>query len=858
MIEEVIEDVIIWLDKQPNWMVKAVNLMLSNQRKLNDQELELLATDSFQEIKNVKYKKESIDQSRFKTHFGESGNKGVLQLKSISNVKGINNLKPRKPLNLLSDNLTIVYGRNGSGKSGYTRILKNACGARKNELLLSNIFVGVESQECEFEVSVDGIDSAIKWKPTDGKLESLSSIDIFDSSCGVSYVIDEKEVSYEPKLSRFLNHLADVSLKVQSKLSNKSLAFKKEFPTVPTGIIGTTTISIYRAVSSIADFAPLQRKRWTPQKEYTLADYTSRLSSSQNTEVISSLKNQISNRKLIIDQIELERNQLTNEVFKKIAQKKKSITAKELQVEKTQRILKGQRIAKVGTDLWQKMWEAARTYAETEIFQKENFPLGDGKICVLCQQDIKLKAQKRMVGLEKFVKNKFNSELRTIKDELKNLQSSVPPIWMEKSYQSQLASSNFDEVSKELILQEISILNTRKDEFLSIETSKDLTAFSKTSTINKLKRQTKDLETQCGNLEMARTTKGIEELKVKISELEAEKWIDTNKSQILQSLKDKQQYSIYQGAIQSCNTLPISTKQSSLAAKLITKKFLEKFKEELNLLGGDDVKVGIVKGKTHKGVVQYKITFDESVLTEKLENVLSEGEFRIVSLAAFLADVGSKPHNSPFIFDDPISSLDAEFEENVVKRIVDLSKTRQVIVFTHRISFVCLLRDRVNLEKVKCNHVSLISESWGKGEPSKPLVESLKTKSYLNNLINERLPQARKAFNNEGMEFYKPLAKALTSDFRILIEKIIEDDLINEVVQRYRRGIVTKDKLKDLSVITVEDTQMLESMMTKYSTFEHSQSRELVPKYPKPDELDGDLVNLQKWLTEFQERKKGS
>jgi ABC-type Mn2+/Zn2+ transport system ATPase subunit len=63
--------------------------------------------------------------------------------------------------------------------------------------------------------------------------------------------------------------------------------------------------------------------------------------------------------------------------------------------------------------------------------------------------------------------------------------------------------------------------------------------------------------------------------------------------------------------------------------------------------------------------------------------VLSEGEYRIVSLAAFLADVGGKDFSAPFVFDDPISSLDQDFEEAVVQRLVELSQERQVIIFTH-------------------------------------------------------------------------------------------------------------------------------------------------------------------------------
>jgi hypothetical protein len=52
-----------------------------------------------------------------------------IELTSISNVTGVNALNPRNPLTL-EDGLTVIYGHNGSGKSGYTRLLKQVCGAK--------------------------------------------------------------------------------------------------------------------------------------------------------------------------------------------------------------------------------------------------------------------------------------------------------------------------------------------------------------------------------------------------------------------------------------------------------------------------------------------------------------------------------------------------------------------------------------------------------------------------------------------------------------------------------------------------------------------------------------------------------
>jgi len=61
----------------------------------------------------------------------------TIKITSISKIVGVNALNPKKPL-ILSDGLTVIYGQNGSGKTGYTRLLKQICGSKRTGDLLSN------------------------------------------------------------------------------------------------------------------------------------------------------------------------------------------------------------------------------------------------------------------------------------------------------------------------------------------------------------------------------------------------------------------------------------------------------------------------------------------------------------------------------------------------------------------------------------------------------------------------------------------------------------------------------------------------------------------------------------------------
>ncbi|MYH72950.1 MAG: hypothetical protein F4153_10330, partial [Acidimicrobiia bacterium] len=61
----------------------------------------------------------------------------LLEVCATSNVNAISS---SENLKFSSEGLTIIFGDNGSGKSGYARILKKVSGARHQEDILSDVF----------------------------------------------------------------------------------------------------------------------------------------------------------------------------------------------------------------------------------------------------------------------------------------------------------------------------------------------------------------------------------------------------------------------------------------------------------------------------------------------------------------------------------------------------------------------------------------------------------------------------------------------------------------------------------------------------------------------------------------------
>ncbi len=62
-------------------------------------------------------------------------------LLSLRNLTGVNAIAPDQQIDFAPNGLTVIYGGNGAGKSGYSRVLRKACRARTTGgPILGNVF----------------------------------------------------------------------------------------------------------------------------------------------------------------------------------------------------------------------------------------------------------------------------------------------------------------------------------------------------------------------------------------------------------------------------------------------------------------------------------------------------------------------------------------------------------------------------------------------------------------------------------------------------------------------------------------------------------------------------------------------
>lgn len=841
-----------WFSERPQWLQIATTRLLE-QAELTDKDVADLAMLCQQEAGGTLPKTScSFPVSAF-----SQGAASTLRLCSISDVEGVNALAPKKPLEFGKGNISVVYGHNGSGKSGYVRLLKHVCGARDLGALHRNVYKPISTeQKASITFKQDGTAKSHSWSGQ-GICDELRSVDIFDTSFGRVFVSSEDEVSYEPPVLSFFSSLIEVSEKVAGALDIEANRHQSKKPNMPADKKLTAEGIWYDGISAkttqqnIDKFCAFEGK-----DETDIQALQQRLAEQAPAEKAKQLKRQKQHIDTLVQDAKKYLSQLSDENCRRIiAAKKKSFLKKEAANTAAERVFSGSQLEGIGSDVWKELWEAARNYSLSAAYKELHYPnVSDNSRCVLCHQSLSQEAKDRLSSFENFIKGEMQQAATDAAKEYETVTQTVGDIPSSESLKTRLDATGIqqDEITSK-VTEFFTQLQSRKEKLPVIDSEEAIPASPPSPKwIEDVNACSKSLGGLAAKYEEDAKSDNRDEIKKKLNSLLTKKWLSEHRTSIEGEVSRLKLLSQIREAKKTANTKALSQKKGELAVALITDAFVQRFNTELKNLGASQVKVELVKSKVSKGRVLHKLQL-RGAAKSVLSDILSEGENRIVSIAAFLADVTGKVNQAPFIFDDPISSLDQVYEEAVVKRLIELSHDKQIIIFTHRLSLLGTVKHFAEKKSIKPEVVSIRSTDWGTGEPAPIPLSQSDIKSALNTLMNQRHQNAKKANDDGAFEHAEILLKSICSDFRILVERSIENDLLCGVVQRFQRPVHTL-KLKELAKLKGSDCSLLDSLMTKYSGFEHSQPDESPVELPKLEELLEDMTVLKNWRGEYSKR----
>ena len=788
--------------------------------------------------------------------FGTSNKNVSLKLNAIGAISGINALAPKSNLEFGHEPLTIVYGANGAGKSGYTRILKHCCGGRGAATLHKNVFdTATTNQTCKLHYTFNGSDHEIEWKPGNGVHQHLRNLCIYDTGAAHVYVNSENEVTYEPAILGCFSILVEVCEYIDGELSKEIAKLASRKPLLPSEYTLTDAGTWFATVSATTTGKLVSENcAWSEDKDTEISTYADRLNETNPIDKAKGLRKTRQHIATLRAAFLAFQNILSESKFAELKSARAEADRKRQTADlDAKKVFEDAPLEGIATESWSLMWEAARKYSETAAYRNMTFPQIDGdSVCVLCQQTLANDGAERLANFEAFVKSDLESQAKAAELKLQLLTKTIQTATLGINIEVSLDLCKIaNDANQEEIIALAKALEKRKQSFLTAVNAADLSPALDFPINDILEKLELECENDAKQLDEIAKEDKRPEIQRGLRELKAQKWVSEQTESVVTEITRQQTIVRLEKARKLTNTKALSTKKSTLADDLVTKAFISRFENELAMLGGARIQVTIEKTRGVKGKVWHQIKLKGNSTNIQALEVLSEGEFRIVSLAAFLADVDTTGNTTAFIFDDPISSLDQDFEEATAARIIQLCASRQVIVFTHRLSLLSMLEDAADKAETECRTISVLRESWGAGQPGDPPLPAQKPKVALNTLIDQRLSKAQKAWSDEGAQAYAVHAKALCSDIRITIERLIELELLADVVQRFRRPINTMGKIGKLARIKKEDCDLLDAMMTKYSRYEHAQPKEAPVILPEPTEIKNDLLKLKTWQTEF-------
>ncbi len=801
---------------------------------------------------------------------GAPQDKVGIVLKALNAVKNVNAIPTDSYILFGHKGLSIIYGENGAGKSGYGRVLKRACSARDSmELIHPNIFEdqATGAASAVFKISVDSKgDQDISWTDGGPKNDLLANIVVFDSKGARVIVDEENDITFLPYGTHVFDRLITLFKELRATLeAERPLVAKLDYKEIPAQ---TSSGKFLPSISAITPPADIDAAvAWTEEQTQRLSSLKAKVSEAESPDrngkirrlrtivsLTGTLQAEITKIETVLSDASVQtlRTAIENAVT----------MSKALEVA-AQQSSGNEPLPGVGSPIWQAFYLAAKDYSVQEAYPARSFPvIGKDSLCVLCMQPLSSETETRFTRFHEFMEKEIKKKSTQADTTLKGILEIIRSLDFEKFAPTADLAQEIQERNAELaqnINAYLATMKGRADQMLQGGTLRALSTLPTTisSPAGQLAKAATAINRELTELEKGFTTAELQAFKTEVQELEARRALGSHKEDISQHVALLQKIKSYNEAIAATNIIAISAQGKKIISESITPELQKALQNELTKLGAGHLPLD-TKPTRSDGEVVHKLTLRNGKLPKKipLTAILSEGEQRVVAIAGFLAELAVAGMACPIVLDDPVSSLDHKFQGKIARRLAEIAQNRQVIIFTHDIGFLIELEDcaaELGTE-LATQTIRRKGKTPGYSAQGNPW-HAMKVTERTELLLRKKLPQFE-ALHDKDMAQYNPAAAELYGMLRETWEALVEEELFNKVIRRHSSEIKTQS-LRDVEVST-SDYKTIHFAMKKCSEWMtgHDKSKALDADRPDPKEIRQDIDAVIKFRGSFSARRK--
>jgi predicted ATPase len=729
---------------------------------------------------------------------GASGSSEPMILESISELLNVNALPDGQTLQFASEGLNIVFGKNGAGKTGYSRVLGHAGRTLHAETVLTRDCRGGEGPRATVTVRVGKARQSVPLDLSALAPGVLARICVADSKAGESYLTSATEVDYVPGMLAGVNRLAvglkllDAELERRMDDARPSALDLKPY-TQGTGVwrllaqLADTTED--EAVTSLAtlsgqeqvQLAKLRRKRGEID-----AQQTSKLRESAQREAAAG-RRLLAELRRISAAVGMPAVEALREREQELADAREAVRL-------ASEAFLAEPLSEIGSGPWRMLFDAARGYAEHLGLELPD--THEIAYCPLCMQELSDEARQRLDRFDRFVADEVTARMQAAERTLAAARESLPDVAALRIQFDEAirmmdtgARSVGQAVSRWMALAEQAIDRLRRGEH---ERPHGLAE----APIEEIDHWVASRERERTEHAQLEESPEREKVQKELAELEARIELGRRLEDVLAHLAGLRHVQTIRGAKAKTGTSSVSNKITALSRELIEADLQGALNRQLQALDFRGLAVE-ARSKTVRGTPMVSLRF-KTIKDVPLDSVLSHGEQRRLALAMFLAEMEVRRDCSPIVLDDPVSSVDQEGRRHIARCLRALAVHRQVVVFTHELSFVHELRRGAPAElPMHIQHVRRIGETTGHVAAGLPW-EGLKAKQRVD-VLHRKLKEADERYEIGDTSLYMPVVIEFCEMLRSSFERATEEEILAEVITRRSDAIHTA-KLQEVNV----------------------------------------------------------